>query len=64
MTTFAKPNGELLFGMWPGGDVLQALVDNRRARTSHDPLADNVFQGDVTKHSLTVSVAAVCNETD
>ena len=25
--TFA--NGELLFGMWPDGDVLQALVDNR-----------------------------------
>ena len=22
-------NGELLFGMWPDGDVLQALVDNR-----------------------------------
>ena len=22
-------NGELLFGMWPNGDVLQALVDNR-----------------------------------
>ena len=22
-------NGELFFGMWPDGDVLQALVDNR-----------------------------------
>ena len=25
-------NGELLFGMWPDGDVLQALVDNRCER--------------------------------
>ena len=44
MTTFT--NGELLFGMWPDDVVLQALVDNRWARTSHDPLADNVREGD------------------